>query len=70
MFARAKGKKKKYVRQLQCQEQCINYIRCYLYRLSRSHNFPTTFLKVAVFNLRGHQKYYNFCSVPLQMIGL
>ena len=29
-FASAKGKQQKYVQQLQCQEQCIDYIPYYL----------------------------------------
>ena len=37
MFASAKGKQQKKVRQLQCQEQCIDYIPYYLSVLSRTH---------------------------------
>ena len=37
MFASAKGKQQKKVRQLQCQEQCINHIPYYLSVLSRTH---------------------------------
>ena len=48
MFASAKGKQQKQVRQLQCQEQCIDHIPYYLSGLSRAHFFPTTFLKIAV----------------------
>ena len=36
MFARAKGKQQKQVRQLQCQEQCIDHIPYYLSGLSRA----------------------------------
>ena len=46
MFASAKGKKQQLVRQLQCQEQCIEHIPYYLSGLSR-HIFPTTFLEIA-----------------------
>ena len=45
MFARAKGKR---IRQLQCQEQCIDHIPYYLSGLSRAHFSPTTFLEIAV----------------------
>ena len=51
MFAIAKGKQKKQVRQLQCQEQCIDHIPYYLSGLSRALFFPTTFLEVAVYQL-------------------
>ena len=37
MFASAKGKQQKYVRQLQRQEQCIDHIPFYLSGLSRAH---------------------------------
>ena len=37
MFASAKGKQQKQVRQLQCQEQCIEHIPYYLSGLSRAH---------------------------------
>ena len=37
MFASAKEKKQKEVRQLQCQEQCIDHIPYYLSGLSREH---------------------------------
>ena len=37
------------VRQLQSQEQCIDYIPYYLLGLSRAHFFPTTFFEMAVF---------------------
>ena len=49
MFARAKGKQQNQVRQLQCQEQCIDYIPYYLSGLSRALFFPTTFLEIAVY---------------------
>ena len=39
MFAGAKGKQQKQVRQLQCQEQCIDHIPYYISRLSRAHFF-------------------------------
>ena len=48
MFASGKGKQQKYIRQLQCQEQCIAHIANYLSGLSRAHFFPTTFLEIAV----------------------
>ena len=48
MFASAKGKQQKQVRQLQCQEQRIDHIPHCLSGLSRSLFFPTTFLEVAV----------------------
>ena len=37
MFASAKGKQQKQVRQLKCQEQCIDHIPYYLSRFSRAH---------------------------------
>ena len=37
MSASAKGKQQKYVRQLQCQEQCIEHIPYCLSGLSRAH---------------------------------
>ena len=39
MFASAKGKQRKYVRQLQSQEQCIDHIPYYLLELSGAHYF-------------------------------
>ena len=50
MFAWAKGKQQKYVRQLQCQEQYIDHIPYYLSGLSRARVtvFPTTFLEITV----------------------
>ena len=54
MFASAKGKKQKQVRQVQCQEQRIDHIPYYLSGLSRSLFFPTTPLEVAVY---GHGFY-------------
>ena len=57
MFASAKGKKQKQVRQVQCQEQRIDHIPYYLSGLSRSPFFPTTPLEVAVaFDKPGFQK--------------
>ena len=37
MFVSAKGKQQKKVRQLQCQEQCIDHIPYYLSVLSRAN---------------------------------
>ena len=37
MFAGAKRKQQKQVRQLQCQEQCIDHIPFYLLGLSHAH---------------------------------
>ena len=48
MFASAKGKQQKLVRQLQGQEQCIDHIPYYLSGLSRAHFSLTTFLEIAV----------------------
>ena len=45
MFASAKEKKQKEVRQLQCQEQCIDHIPYYLSGLSREHFFRQPFPK-------------------------
>ena len=45
MFASAKGKQQKKVRQLQCQEQRIAHIPYYLSRLSRAHFFRQPFSK-------------------------
>ena len=45
MFANAKGKQQKLVRQLQCQEQCIDYIPYHLSGLSRAHFFRQSFSK-------------------------
>ena len=39
MSMSAKGKQQKYVRQIQCQEQCIEHILYYLSGLSRTHFF-------------------------------
>ena len=50
MFASAKGKQQKQVRQLQRREQCIDHIPYYLSGLSRAHFFPTTFLGIAVYD--------------------
>ena len=50
MFASGKGKKQKYIRQLQCQEQCIAHIPYYLSGLSRAHFFRQPFSKyIAVY---------------------
>ena len=47
MFARAKGKR---VRQLQCQEQCIDHIPYYpSYCRVHCTFFPTSFLEIAVY---------------------
>ena len=48
MFASAKGKHRKKVRQLQCQEQCIDHIPYYFLGLSRAHFSDETFLEIAV----------------------
>ena len=48
MYESAKGKQQNQVRQLQCQEQCIDHIPYYLSGLSRAHFSPTTFLEIAV----------------------
>ena len=45
MSASAKGKQQKQVRQLQCQEQCINHIPYYFSGLSRTHVFRQPFFK-------------------------
>ena len=45
MFASAKRKKQKQVRQLQCQKQCIDHISYYLSGLSRAHFFRQPFSK-------------------------
>ena len=45
MFTSAKGKQQKQVRQLQCQEHCIDHIPYYLSRLSRGHFFRQPFSK-------------------------
>ena len=44
-----KESKKKWIRQLQCQEQCIDHIRYYLSGLSSAHFFEKTFLEIAVY---------------------
>ena len=49
MSLSAKGQQQKYVRQLQCQEQCMGHIAYYLSGLSRAYFFPTTFLEIAVY---------------------
>jgi len=46
MFARAKEKQQKQVRQLQCQEQCIDHI---LFGIVACTFFPTTFLEITVY---------------------
>ena len=45
MSTSAKGKEQKSVRQLQCQEQCIEHIPYYLSELSRAHFFRQSFSK-------------------------
>ena len=45
VFASAKAKQQKYVRQLQCQEKCIDHIPYYLSGLLRAHFFRQTFSK-------------------------
>ena len=45
MFARNKGKQQKQVRQLQCQEQCVDHIPYYLSGLSRALFFRQPFSK-------------------------
>ena len=45
MSASAKGQQQKQVRQLQCQEQCIDHISYYLSGLSRAHFFRQPFSK-------------------------
>ena len=49
MSASFKVKQQKKVRQLQCQEPCIDHVPYYLLGLSRAHFFPTTFLEIAVY---------------------
>ena len=49
MFESAKGKQQ--VRELQCQEQCIDHISYYLSGC-RLHIFPATFLEIAVYTDR------------------
>ena len=44
-----KESKKKWIRQLQCQEQCIDHIGYYLSGLSSAHFFEKTFLEIAVY---------------------
>ena len=53
MFASAKGKKQKQVRQLQCQEQCIDHIPYYLSGLSSAHFFRQPFSKQLYINWSG-----------------
>ena len=62
MSVSAKGKQQKLVRQLQCQEQCIEHIPYYLSGLSRA-SFPTTFLEIAVYGLNqtDFKKVYRSC---------
>ena len=45
MSASAKGRQQKKVRQLQCQEHCIDLIPYYLSGLSRAHFFQQPFSK-------------------------
>ena len=52
MFASAKGKQQKKVRQLQCQELVRNSVLIIshtTFRYCRVHIFPTTFLEIAVY---------------------
>ena len=46
-----KESKKKWIRQLQCREQCIDHIRYYLSGLSSAHFFEKTFVEIAVYIL-------------------
>ena len=52
MSASAKGKQQKLVRQLQCQEECIDHIPYYLSGLSCAHFFRQPFSK----------ELYKFCG--------
>ena len=45
MSVSAKGKQQKYVRQIQCQEQCTEHITYYLSGLSRAQFFRQPFSK-------------------------
>ena len=45
MFVNAKGKQQSKIRQLQCQEQRIDHIPCYLSGLSRTHFVGQPFSK-------------------------
>ena len=45
MFASAEGKKQNQVRQLQCQEHCIDHIPYYLSELSRAQFLRQPFKK-------------------------
>ena len=45
MSLSAKGQQQKYVRQLQCQEQCMGHIAYYLSGLSRAYFFRQPFSK-------------------------
>ena len=62
VFASAKGKQQKEVRQLQCQEQGIDHIPYYLSGLSRALFFPTTFLEVAVYLFWEQPFYENYST--------
>ena len=48
MFASAKGKQQKSVRELQCQEQVYRSYPILPFGLSRAQFFATTFLEIAV----------------------
>ena len=48
MFASAKGKQQKSVRELQCQEQVYRSYPILPFGMSRAQFFATTFLEVAV----------------------
>ena len=49
MSLSAKEKQQKKVRQLQCQEQCIEHIPYYLSAVVACPFFPTAFLEIAVY---------------------
>ena len=50
MYASFKVKQQKQVRQLLCQEQCLDHVPYYLSELLHAQFFPTTFLEIAVYN--------------------
>ena len=50
MFATAKGKQQKKLRQLQCQKQCIDHIPQLPFGVVMRLFFPKTFLEIAVRN--------------------
>ena len=55
MSLSAKEKQQKKVRQLQCQEQCIEHIPYYLSAVVACPFFPTAFLEIAVYSERIQQ---------------